>query len=371
VGEYMLRGFRKNLNVIIIIVVVAFVFTIFYGTFTRRSQNSSQNVAAAATVNNTVITIYDLENQFRNFISQFDNKYLNELDEKGVNYLKRLTLESMINNELLYQEAKSRKIKVSNDEINARLNEIKANFPSDREFQNYLQYQGIRINDLRESLKRDLMITHLTDSLYESIIIPPEDIKNYYEKNKSLFSTPAQYHLYQMTFTSQEEAEKVYKRVNLGEDFSSLAKTYSTDSYASQGGDAGWISENALPNEVKDILIEMKENLGSVTPIVKIGDNYQFFKLIETKPAEEKTLEESQEEIKVILENEQKKVKLEHLIAEIREKANIVYSESILASSLFTETSSTESVESDASTNPPSESAEPTKLPETTPTPNL
>ena len=212
--------------------MVAFVFTIFYGTFSRRSQNPSQSAAAAATVNNTVITIYDLENQFRNFISQFDNKYLNELDEQGINYLKRLTLESMINNELLHQEAKSRKIKVNNNDINTRLNEIKANFPSDREFQNYLQYNGIRINDMRESIKRDLMITHLTNSLYESIVIPPEDINNYYEENKSLFSTPTQYHLNQMTFPSQEEAEKVYKRVSLGEDFSNLAKLNSIDTYA-------------------------------------------------------------------------------------------------------------------------------------------
>lgn len=369
-GEYMLRGLRKNLDVIIIIIVVAFVFTIFYGTFTRRSQSPSQGAASAATVNNTVITIYDLENQFRNFISQFDNRYLNELDEQGINYLKRLTLESMINNELLYQEAKSRKIKVNNNDINTRLNEIKANFPSEKEFQNYLQYNGIRINDMRESIKRDLMITNLTNSLYESIVIPPEDINNYYEENKSLFSIPAQYHLYQMTFTSQEEAEKIYKRVNLGEDFSNLAKSSSTDTYASQGGDAGWISENALPNEAINVIKELKEKLGSVTPIVKVGNNYQFFKLIEYKPAEEKTFEESQEEIKVILENEQKKVKLEHLIAEIRDKSNIVYSESILASGLVSETSPTEPVESENSAAPSPESSEPTEIPNIISTPN-
>jgi len=370
VGEYMLRGLRKNLDVIIIIIVVAFVFTIFYGTFSRRSQNPSQSAAAAATVNNTVITIYDLENQFRNFISQFDNKYLNELDEQGINYLKRLTLESMINNELLHQEAKSRKIKVNNNDINTRLNEIKANFPSDREFQNYLQYNGIRINDMRESIKRDLMITHLTNSLYESIVIPPEDINNYYEENKSLFSTPTQYHLNQMTFPSQEEAEKVYKRVSLGEDFSNLAKLNSIDTYASQGGDAGWISENALPNEAKDSIIELKDKLGSVTPIVKVGNNYQFFKLIETKPAEEKTLEESQEEIKVILENEQKRVKLEHLVAEIRNKSKIEYSESILASGIVSEPSPTEPLQSENPAAPLPESSEPTEIPDITSTPN-
>lgn len=369
-GEYMLRGLRKNLDIIIIIIVVAFVFTIFYGTFTRRSQNPSQSAAAAATVNNTVITIYDLENQFRNFISQFDNKYLNELDEKGINYLKRLTLESMINNELLYQEAKSRKIKVSNNEINNRLNEIKANFPSDREFQNYLQYQGIRINDLKESIKRDLMITSLTNSLYETIVIPPEDINNYYEENKSLFSTPIQYHLYQMTFPSQEEAEKIYKRVNLGEDFSNLAKSNSIDSFASNGGDTGWISENALPKESKDFIIELKDKLGSVTPIIKVGNNYQIFKLVEIKPAEEKTLEESQEEIKEILENEQKRVKLEHLIAEIRNKSKIEYSENLLALGIGSEPSPTEPLESENSAVTSPNLSEPTEMPEITSTPN-
>jgi parvulin-like peptidyl-prolyl isomerase len=330
----MLRGFRKNLDIIIIIIVVAFVFTIFYGTFYRRSQGPVQSAEAAATVNNTVISFYDLENQFRNFISQFDNQYLNQLDENSINYLKRMTLESMINNELLYQEAKSRKVKVANDEVNAKLNAIKANFPSDTEFQNYLRYQGFNINDLRESIKRDLMVTNLIDSINEGIVIPPEDIQKYYEENQKMFSTPNQYHLLQMTFVSQEAADKILKKVNLGEDFSTLAKSNSLDSYAQKGGDAGWISEDALPNEVKDILIPLKDRPGVVTPVIKVDNNYQVYKLVETKPAEEKTLDESKEQIRTILENEQKKVKLEHLIAEIREKSKIVISDSLVATGI-------------------------------------
>ena len=220
---------------------------------------------------------------------------------------------------------------MNNNDINTRLNEIKANFPSDREFQNYLQYNGIRINDMRESIKRDLMITHLTNSLYESIVIPPEDINNYYEENKSLFSTPTQYHLNQMTFPSQEEAEKVYKRISLGEDFSNLAKLNSIDTYASQGGDAGWISENALPNEAKDSIIELKDKLG-VTPIEKSETTINSLNLL--KPNQLRIKHWKSLRRNKVFSKTSKRVKLEHLVAEIRNKSKIEYSESILASGI-------------------------------------
>ena len=62
-----------------------------------------------------------------------------------------------------------------------------------------------------------------------------------------------------MTFSSQEEAEAVLKRLYVGEDFAQLAKDNSQDSYASQGGDLGWVSETTLPPEVKEALAPLKD----------------------------------------------------------------------------------------------------------------
>ena len=122
----MLRSLRKHLDVILIIVVIAFAVTIYYGYGSRRSGGGNQ--AVAATVNGTAITFYELDQAFRNLISQYDSKTLNQMDENSITFLRRLILENLIQNELLYQEAKSRRIKVSSSEIEEQIELIKANF---------------------------------------------------------------------------------------------------------------------------------------------------------------------------------------------------------------------------------------------------
>jgi len=323
----MLRSLRKHLDVILIIVVIAFAVTIYYGYGSRRSGGGNQ--AVAATVNGTAITFYELDQAFRNLISQYDSKTLNQMDENSITFLRRLILENLIQNELLYQEAKSRRIKVSSSEIEEQIELIKAQFPSEEDFRRYLGYQGFNLAALREAIKRELMIQKLEDSLAEEITIPEEEIQKYYEENKSLFTTPPQYHLRQMTFSSQEEAEAVLKRLYLGEDFAQLAKDNSQDSYASQGGDLGWVSETTLPPEVKEVLAPLKDKPLAITPVIKVGERYCIYQIIEFKPQEEKKYEEVKENIEKLLKEEQKRVKVNHLVAELREKSKITIAESL------------------------------------------
>jgi len=324
----MLRGLRKHLDVILIIVVVAFAVTIYYG-YGSYQRSGERNEAVAATVNGTTITFYDLDQAFRNLISQYDSKTLNQMDENSMTFLRRLILENLINNELLYQEAKSRRIKVSSSEIEEQIEAIRSQFPSEEDFRRYLEYQGLNLATLREAIKRELMIQKLEDNVAGEITIPEEDIKKYYEENKSLFITPPQYHLRQMTFSSQEEAETVLKRLYLGEDFTQLAKDNSKDAYASTGGDLGWVSESNLPSEVKETLSSLKDKPLAITPVIKIGENYYIYQIVEFKPQEEKKYEEVKEDIEKSLKEEQKRVKIEHLVAELREKSKISIAESL------------------------------------------
>ncbi|BER91868.1 MAG: hypothetical protein PWP42_118 [Candidatus Atribacteria bacterium] len=324
----MMRSLRKNLDVILIIVVVAFAVTIYYGYGAyRRSGRTTQ--AAAATVNNTVITFSELDTAFRNLLSRYDSKTLNQMDEKAFEFLRMMTLENLINNELLYQEARSRKIKVSAQEIEEQLNAIKANFPSEKEFNDFLSYQRLSLPVLRESIKRELMIQKLIDSLAQDIEIPEEEIQKYYDEHISLFTTPAQYHLRQITVPSQEEADKALKRIYLGEDFSKVAQEISQDQYASNGGDLGWVSEALIPEEARGAIKELADQPNAVTGVIKIGDLYRIYQVLEFKPEQVTPFEEAKEDIRKILENEQKNVRLEHLISELREKSTITISEAL------------------------------------------
>ncbi|MEN3185180.1 MAG: SurA N-terminal domain-containing protein [Atribacterota bacterium] len=323
----MMRALRKNLDIILIIVVVAFAVTIYYGYGSYRRSGRSQQ-AVAATVNNTSITFYDLDQAFRTLLSRYDSKTLSQFDEKMFDFLRRLTLENLINNELLYQEAKSRRIRVSNQEVKNELDRLKSTFPSEKEFRSFLEYERITLRDLQESLRRTLMIQKLTDNLTEGVEIPEEEIRKYYDEHRNLFSSPAQYHLAQIVLPSQEEAEKALKRLYLGEDFATVAKEISLDSAsAKQSGDMGWIPETQLPKESKEAIQAIRDNPKAVTSVVSRNNLFYIYKVLEWKPQEEKAYEEVREEIKKLLLAEQKNVRTNHLLAELREKSTISISE--------------------------------------------
>lgn len=322
----MMRALRKNLDIILIIVVVSFAVTIYYGYGSyRRSGRTGQ--AIAATVNHTAISFYTLDQAFRNFLSQYDSKTLSSWDEKTFELLRRLILENLINNELLYQEAQARKIRISSEDVETAIEKIRAQFPSENEFRRYLEYQGLTLSVLRESVRRELMIRELTESLVADLPIPDEEIQKYYEEHQDLFTTPAQYHLLKMTFPTKESAEKALRRLYLGEDFAKVAQEASLDEVAKKGGDLGWISETQLPQEVREALERVKDDPRNVTPPIQLENTYLLYRVLEWKPREVKPLEDVKENIRQYLLEEQKRVKTEHLLAELRKKSTITISE--------------------------------------------
>ena len=51
--------------------------------------------------------------------------------------------------------------------------------------------------------------------------------------------------------------DSVYRRLEAGEDFETLARKYSNDSFAARGGAFGWISRSEVPEEVADALFSL------------------------------------------------------------------------------------------------------------------
>lgn len=324
----MMRKLRKNLDIILIIVVVAFAVTIYYGYGSyRRSGRAGQ--AIAATVNNTAISFYALDQAFRNFLSQYDSKTLSSWDEKTFDLIRRLVLENLINNELLYQEAQARRIRVSSRDIEAEIEKIRAQFPSESEFRRYLEYQGLTVSALRESIRRELMIQKLTESLVADLPIPDEEVAKYYEEHQDLFTTPAQYRLLRMTFLTKEDAEKALRRLYLGEDFAKVAREVSLDEAAQKGGDIGWVSETLLPQAAREVLEKVKEDPRNVTPPIQVENTYVVYRVLEWKPRETKPFEEVKDTIRQYLLAEQRRVKTDHLLAELRKKSTITISEAL------------------------------------------
>ena len=112
-------------------------------------------------------------------------------------------LKQMIDDEILWQRAAKLNLAASDEDVNAKLTEMKAPYTQE-EFDKQLQAHNITVDDYKRELRRQLTRTKLLNKEIESKInITDAEIGSYYAAHKSEFNLiEPQYHLAQIVVTS-------------------------------------------------------------------------------------------------------------------------------------------------------------------------
>jgi len=91
-------------------------------------------------------------------------------------------------------------------------------------------------------------------------------------------------------------------RIAAGEDFGTVARTYSHDNDSkARGGDLGLVPVEAFPEEVKNELAAMKE--AEVSDVIETETGYHLVKLVKREPARRATFESVREQLTEYLKN--------------------------------------------------------------------
>jgi peptidylprolyl isomerase len=123
-----------------------------------------------------------------------------------------------------------------------------------------------------------------------------EELKQFYDANKSQLMAPAQYQLSQIFLPAADDADKkaqaeALKKINdlaeraakPGADFAKLARENSAHKEsAPKGGDLGWVSEEQLPPEIRRVVSRMSK--GEVSVPIKSAAGWHVMKLSEKRP---------------------------------------------------------------------------------------
>jgi len=231
-------------------------------------------------------------------------------------------LKQMIEDEILWQRATKLNLAASDEDVNAKLTEMKAPYTQE-EFDKQLQARNITLDDLRRDLRRNLTKTKLLNKEIESKInITDSQISAYYAAHKSEFNLiEPQYHLAQIAVTgapgqqagnlqnnkassdadAKKKIQELHRRLENGEDFSALAMNYSENPDTStSGGDMGFVLESQLRGSDLDLFNAInKLKQGEITEIIPVygsaGPNhrvmgYAIYKLIAKEPAGQREL---------------------------------------------------------------------------------
>jgi peptidyl-prolyl cis-trans isomerase SurA len=220
-----------------------------------------------ATVNGKEIMRADLEKIYKANLDQSQQ----EPSSEQADIVRLNTLKGMIDDEILQQRAAKLNLAASDEDVNAKLTEVKAPFTQE-EFDRQLKQRGLTMDDLKRQIRRGITQTKLLNKEIESKInITDSEVNNYYNSNKAEFNLiEPRYHLAQIVVTgtppqqgpvqqsrrapNEAEAKKeivsIRNRIDSGEDFGTLASQFSENpSFASNGGDMGFIPESQLKTD--------------------------------------------------------------------------------------------------------------------------
>src|ERR1700731_1739498 len=290
----------------------------------------------AAVVNGDVITFSQVQEvaapEEQSLKQQFTGQ---ELIDK-IKETRLAVLNDLINRQLILQEFKKKEYQLPDYVVEEQVQEIiKDEFGGDRQaFVRTLQAQGYSLNKFRDKEKEKITVQVMRQNkLKDDNFTPsPEAVTAYYNANKQEFATPAQVKLRMIVLnsdplvsdsakTTRSMADEIRDKATHGGDFATLAKTYSMDGTAENGGDWGWVDEKTLNQDLTKAAFALSAK--EVSPGIQIGDSYYILYCEEKKTANFIPLTEVRDGISKKLGQVQRQKATQRWLDGLREKAYI------------------------------------------------
>jgi peptidyl-prolyl cis-trans isomerase SurA len=272
-----------------------------------------------ATVNGKPILRSDVEARFQDTLGESHQ----QPSKEQADIVRLNIVRDLIDQEIIMQRAATLSLSASDEEVDSRVNEIKAPYTQE-EFNKVLADKHLTL----DAMKRQIRIGKTEEKLFNKEInskinITDSDIANYYNAHKTEFNLiEPQYHLAQIVVTSvaapaqqvgnlqnskatndadaKKKIEALHNRIVSGEDFGMLAANFSErPDNAQSGGDMGFVSESQLRGEPEVYAAINKLQPGQVTEVLPLYENtpagrkavgYAIYRLVDKEAAGQREL---------------------------------------------------------------------------------
>jgi peptidyl-prolyl cis-trans isomerase SurA len=246
----------------------------------------------AAIVNENVISQSELDDQV-SVISQRLAEQRTATPPADV--LRKQVLDRLIVQEVQMQRAGRLGLKVSDEQLNAALNEIATrNNITLADLPRALASQGIDYGSYRENMRKEIALTSLRQrDVIGKINVTPRELEQFIERQKKLPSATTEYNVSHILIAVVQDAaqsqvdelakraQDIYERASGTEDFGRLAVAYSNSQTALEGGSLGWRKGPELPTFFAEEIVKLKP--GGISKPIRTPSGFHLIKLNETR----------------------------------------------------------------------------------------
>lgn len=242
------------------------------------------------------------------------------IDPNKILWLKTNTLNQVIQEALLVQEAEKQNISVSEDEFQTFRIQLRQGYQPES-LERTLDAMEISASQWDERIRTRLLIKKLIDEVVNSKVkVTEKELKNYFEAHQEDFQKGERIRALHILVSNEEEARQILKWLEQGRDFSELAREYSQSLEGAEGGDMGFLEAGHLPEEFDPVF---KLSPGEVSEIIQTPYGYHVFKVVEKEPARQRLFEEAREEIHARLLEQAREKAFQQWLKNIRQQSKV------------------------------------------------
>jgi peptidyl-prolyl cis-trans isomerase SurA len=206
-------------------------------------------------------------------------------------------LERLVLEEIQAQHADHAGIKVSDEQVNAAMEDIaKRQNITLEQLPARLAADGMDYSTYRVELKREIARQILRSrDVVQRINITPRELDQYLELQKRTASAANEYNVSHILIAvaqdatpaqleaASKRAKDIDQRAHNGEDFAKLAISYSASETALEGGSLGWRKGSELPTFLGDVIARMQP--GDTSGVLQTPSGFHIVKLNEVRLA--------------------------------------------------------------------------------------
>jgi peptidyl-prolyl cis-trans isomerase SurA len=319
--------------------------------------NRQPGADVVATVNGKPILRADMEKGYAAYSAQVGQQQQQQvqLSHEQADLGRLKVVGDLIYNEIVEQRAAKMNLTATNEEVDAKLAEMKAPV-TEEQFEEHMKAENLTLDDVKHDIRRSLTINKLLNKEINSkITVSDADISTYYNQHKAEYNLiEPQYRLAQIQVTStpsdqagnlqgskatsDAEAKKKIQalktRLDSGEDFGTLAMNFSERvETASSGGDMGFVPESQMHADPAVYAAIMKLKPGQITDILPMLDaqtkkpaGYSIYKLVSKEPPGQRDLSDPivQQAIRQQLHNDRSQLLKNAYFEMLRDQAKVV-----------------------------------------------
>jgi peptidyl-prolyl cis-trans isomerase C len=247
---------------------------------------------------------------------------------------RKMVLENLIDRELLYQQSRKKGISIKDAEVNEQLDRLKKQYPNEQAFKDSMAEDHLNEDTVKSRIKMNLAVQQFVEKEFGGKVdVTEAEAKAFYDGHPEYFTEPeairASGILIKVDVKSdaakKQEARKkmedIQKRVKKGEDFATLAKDFSQDASAAQGGDLGTIPRGRMPKALDDAAFSLKP--GEVSNVVETEVGFHLIKVHEKRPEQVVPFKDVEEKIRQHLSNQKLTQRVNEYLNEVKKTAKI------------------------------------------------